>query len=126
MDNTTKTNRGGVSCLSAAYKSHKGEPTSGIGAWRKGKELAFAYVTEEGRVRLETETYTLNLTHDALNRMRKNGDFWLIQELYLAIQREGDRRTMQKLINALICDQDVSLVQYLEAIVGGRLAWPSR
>ena len=114
------------SCLFAAYKSHKGAPTSGVGAWRKGKELAFAYVTEEGRVRLETETYTLNLTYDALNRMRKNGDFYLIQELYQAILREGDRRTMQTLINALICGQDVSLVQYLEAIVGGRLAWPSR
>lgn len=126
MIDNKKTNRGGVSCLSAAYKLHRGEPTSGIGAWRKGKELAFAYVTEEGRVRLETETYTLNLTHDALNRMRKNGDFYLIEDLYHAILREGDRRTMQKLINALICDQDFSLVQYLEAIAGGRLAWPSR
>lgn len=126
MIDNTKTNRGRGSCLSAAYKSHKGEPTSGIGAWRKGKELAFAYVTEEGRVRLETETYTLNLTHDALNRMRKNGDFYLIEELYHAIIREGDRQTMQKLINALICDQDFSLVEYLAAIAGGRLAWPSR
>ena len=125
MIDKTCNNMGG-SCLSAAYKSHKGEPTSGIGAWRKGKELAFAYVTEEGLVRLETETYTLNLTHDALNRMRKNGDFYLIEELYHAIIREGDRQTMQKLINALICDQDFSLVEYLAAIAGGRLAWPNR
>ena len=125
MIDNTKTNIGG-SRLSAAHKSHRGEPTSGIGAWRKGKELAFAYVTEDGRVRLETETYTLNLTHDALNRMRKDGDFYLIEELYLAIHREGDRRTMQRLINALICDQDVSLVQQLEGLVGGRIEWPTR
>lgn len=114
------------SFLFAAYKSHKGAPTSGVGAWRKGKELSFVYVTQEGRVRLETETYTINLTHDAFNRMRKDGDFYLVRELYHAILREGDRRTMQTLINALTCGQDVTLLHYLEGLVGGRIQWPSR
>lgn len=126
MTNQTRDGMGGWPFLNALYKGCKGEPASGIGAWRKGKELAFVHAEKEGRIVLETATYTLNLTYDVFKKMLKDGDSYLVQELYHAILREGDRLTMQGLINALICGQDFSLVQRLEGLVGGRIEWPTR
>ena len=126
MINQTRKGVGGWPFLNSVYNGCKGEPSSSIGAWRKGKELAFVHATKEGRIVLETENYSLSITYDVFKRMLKDGDSYLVQELYHAILREGDRLTMQGLINALICGQDFSLVQRLEGLVGGRIEWPTR